>query len=134
MINFFPTRSSCSLFVLRTERAAYTALLFLPRCCFLLSQTWICVFCQVLISARFSSKQEAAELNICKITSTTSILIYLIILFYFFAIYPCAFNSSAQRTAPPAAPLTVLWESPTNFQSYTLSSRIRPTDMPMPFS
>ena len=32
-------------------------------------------------------------------------------------IYPCAFNVSAQRTAPPAAPLTVLWESPMNFQS-----------------
>ena len=32
-------------------------------------------------------------------------------------IYTCAFNVSAQRTAPPAAPLTVLWESPMNFQS-----------------
>lgn len=36
---------------------------------------------------------------------------------YFAWIYPCAFNVSAQRTAPPAAPLTVLWESPMNFQS-----------------
>ena len=29
-------------------------------------------------------------------------------------IYPFAFRVSAQRTAPPAAPLTVLWESPMN--------------------
>ena len=29
-------------------------------------------------------------------------------------IYPLAFRVSAQRTAPPAAPLTVLWESPMN--------------------
>ena len=36
--------------------------------------------------------------------------------------------------APPAAPLTVLWERPTNFQSYTESSRRRPTLMPIPFS
>ncbi|MED9824139.1 MAG: DUF6783 domain-containing protein [Blautia faecis] len=36
---------------------------------------------------------------------------------YFARIYPCAFSVSAQRTAPPAAPLTVLWESPINFQS-----------------
>ena len=36
---------------------------------------------------------------------------------YFFVIYPCALRSSAHNTAPPAAPRTVLWESPTNFQS-----------------
>ncbi len=36
---------------------------------------------------------------------------------YFLAIYPFAFRVSAQSTAPPAAPRTVLWESPTNFQS-----------------
>ena len=33
---------------------------------------------------------------------------------YFAGIYPLAFRVSAQRTAPPAAPLTVLWESPIN--------------------
>ena len=33
---------------------------------------------------------------------------------YFAWIYPFAFRVSAQRTAPPAAPLTVLWESPMN--------------------
>ena len=53
--------------------------------------------------------------------------------FYFFVIYPCAFNNSAQSTAPPAAPRTVLWDNPTNFQSYTESSLIRPTDTPIPF-
>ena len=55
-------------------------------------------------------------------------------IYYFAWIYPLAFKVSAQRTAPPAAPLTVLWESPTNFQSYTVSSRRRPTDTPMPCS
>lgn len=38
-------------------------------------------------------------------------------LIYFAVIYPCAFNSSAQSTAPPAAPRTVLCDKPTNFQS-----------------
>ena len=36
---------------------------------------------------------------------------------YFLSIYPFAFNVSAHSTAPPAAPRTVLCESPTNFQS-----------------
>ena len=53
---------------------------------------------------------------------------------YFFVIYPCAFKSSAHRIAPPAAPRTVLWDKPTNFQSYTVSSLKRPTDTPIPFS
>ena len=53
---------------------------------------------------------------------------------YFAWIYPCAVRSSAHSTAPPAAPRSVLWERPTNFQSYTLSSLRRPTDTPMPFS
>ena len=33
---------------------------------------------------------------------------------YFAVIYPCAFNNSAINTAPPAAPRTVLWDSPMN--------------------
>ena len=33
---------------------------------------------------------------------------------YFAVMYPCAVSNSAQRIAPPAAPRTVLWESPTN--------------------
>ena len=33
---------------------------------------------------------------------------------YFFVINPFAVRVSAQRTAPPAAPRTVLWESPIN--------------------
>lgn len=36
---------------------------------------------------------------------------------YFAWIYPCAVRSSAHSTAPPAAPRSVLWERPTNFQS-----------------
>ena len=38
-------------------------------------------------------------------------------LLYFAWIYPCAVRSSAHSTAPPAAPRSVLWERPTNFQS-----------------
>ena len=36
---------------------------------------------------------------------------------HFLLIYPFAFSVSAHSTAPPAAPLTVLWESPMNLKS-----------------
>ena len=53
---------------------------------------------------------------------------------YFAVIYFNAVNNSALSNAPPAAPLIVLCESPTNFQSNTLSSRRRPNETPNPFS
>ena len=49
-------------------------------------------------------------------------------------IYSLATSNSALNTAPPAAPLIVLCESPTNFQSNTESSLKRPNDTPNPFS
>ena len=48
--------------------------------------------------------------NLYDIVSTDTSNIHII--YYFFVIYPLAFRSSAQRTAPPAAPLTVLCERP----------------------
>jgi len=45
---------------------------------------------------------------------------------------PSFSSNSAMRTAPPAAPRSVLCERPTNFQSNSVSSRSRPTDTPMP--
>ncbi len=54
--------------------------------------------------------------------------------YYLCWIRPCSFKSSAHSTAPPAAPRSVLWERPTNFQSKSVSSLRRPMETPMPFS
>ena len=75
---------------------------------------------------QLASQKSAGILSACALFTSYTL--------YFFVIYPCAFNSSAQSTAPPAAPRTVLWDNPTNFQSYTVSSLKRPTDTPIPFS
>ena len=54
--------------------------------------------------------------------------------YYLCWIRPCSFKSSAHSTAPPAAPRSVLWERPTNFQSKSVSSLRRPMETPIPFS
>ena len=46
--------------------------------------------------------------------------------------YPSLYKSSAVRSPPPAAPLSVLCESPTNFQSNMASSRSLPAQTPIP--
>ncbi len=48
------------------------------------------------------------------------------------SIQPRRNRSSAVSMPPPAAPRRVLWDSPTNFQSNSESSRSRPADTPMP--
>lgn len=50
------------------------------------------------------------------------------------SMYPLAFSNSAMRIAPPAAPRTVLCDSPTKRQSNTLHGRSLPTTTAMPFS
>ena len=59
-----------------------------------------------------SKDQKTDSLN-----RNTHFLVLFILFYYFFVIYPCAFKSSAQSNAPPAAPRTVLCDKPMNFQS-----------------
>ena len=90
---------------------------------------------QIILSYTFHTSKVFLfknMLKMCKRSRTFRLLCSLIL--YFASIYPFAVSASAQSTAPPAAPRTVLWESPTNLKSNIVSSLRRPIDTPMPFS